>query len=165
MNKVCLKCKQELPTSEFWDSKDGKNGLQSQCKKCKTKYVRKWRKENRERIAEQQKLYRMKNRDKIRGQARERGSSEEYRELHRRQCLMRCYGLTPEQHKQFYINQNGCCAICRESIPYDKICVDHSHETERVRGLLCRKCNSGIGLLGDTVEGLRRAVEYLKEAV
>lgn len=41
--------------------------------------------------------------------------------------------------------------------------IDHDHVTEQVRGLVCKKCNTGIGLLGDTIEGVERALAYLGE--
>jgi hypothetical protein len=42
------------------------------------------------------------------------------------------------------------------------LCLDHNHETGKFRGWLCDNCNTGIGKLGDTVEGLERAIAYLK---
>jgi hypothetical protein len=42
--------------------------------------------------------------------------------------------------------------------------VDHDHETGAIRGLLCKHCNSSLGKLGDNLEGLMRAVDYLKNA-
>jgi len=56
--------------------------------------------------------------------------------------------------------QEGCCAICRRDLPLK---VDHNHTTHKMRGLLCNNCNVGIGLLGDNLVLLRRAVRYLKE--
>lgn len=69
------------------------------------------------------------------------------------------YGLTPEQFEEMKIRQGGMCALCREKPPVD---VDHCHDTGKVRGLLCRSCNVGLGQLGDTEEGLIRAIAYLK---
>ena len=42
--------------------------------------------------------------------------------------------------------------------------VDHDHKTQRVRGMLCHGCNKGIGMLGDTLEAVLAAVEYLQAA-
>lgn len=54
--------------------------------------------------------------------------------------------------------QGGRCACCAEAKP---LVVDHIHGTHHVRGLLCHKCNSGIGKLGDDIAGLQRALAYL----
>ena len=43
----------------------------------------------------------------------------------------------------------------------EKICIDHDHKTGKIRGLLCHYCNSGLGLLGDTIERVTNTIEYL----
>lgn len=69
------------------------------------------------------------------------------------------YGLTVEQYKILYDNQNGKCAICFKY--FDKLHIDHDHVTEIVRGLLCNDCNTGIGMLKDDIEILWNAIRYL----
>ena len=57
--------------------------------------------------------------------------------------------------------QGGVCAICGAVPPEDgSFHVDHDHETGRVRGLLCVRCNIGLGQLGDDVEVLSGAIGY-----
>lgn len=51
------------------------------------------------------------------------------------------------------------CQICGDSI--SNFHIDHCHKTEKFRGLLCANCNSGIGLLKEDCEVLRRAILYL----
>lgn len=68
------------------------------------------------------------------------------------------YGLAAEDYERMCEDQNFRCAICGEERPLH---VDHDHVTEEIRGLLCSTCNTGIGKLGDTVEGLQRAIGYL----
>jgi hypothetical protein len=51
------------------------------------------------------------------------------------------------------------CEIC--GFADEALCVDHDHETGRIRGVLCRRCNRSIGQLGDTPEHLQRALDYL----
>lgn len=55
------------------------------------------------------------------------------------------------------------CGVCSRplSTVFDMV-LDHCHATGRVRGVLCIKCNSAIGALGDTPEGLQRAIDYLR---
>jgi hypothetical protein len=73
---------------------------------------------------------------------------------------LRNYGLVEQDYVQLVERQNGNCAIC--GLHFDQpLHIDHCHETGKIRGLLCHKCNTGIGLLGDNVEIIRRALRYL----
>lgn len=74
--------------------------------------------------------------------------------------LKQKYGITLEDFKAMVKAQKGRCKICGLKT---KLNVDHNHDTGKVRGLLCHKCNTGIGLLNDDLEILEQAVEYLKE--
>lgn len=56
--------------------------------------------------------------------------------------------------------QNNRCAICEKKLG-KRFCVDHDHATGKVRGILCYRCNTGIGLLGDNADGIKKALEYL----
>jgi hypothetical protein len=64
--------------------------------------------------------------------------------------------------------QGGCCKICGSDQPASngkaEFCVDHDHRSGRVRGLLCNKCNIGLGAFKDSVDTLRRAIAYLEGA-
>lgn len=87
-------------------------------------------------------------------------------ERHRRRSwLKQKYGITPERYDDILSTQGGVCAICKQP-PDDprgyRMHVDHDHATGRVRGILCGPCNQGIGRLGDSIERLRAAIEYLQ---
>lgn len=72
-----------------------------------------------------------------------------------------------EEYEALLADQGGTCALCNskpQDNPHGQLRVDHCHETGRVRGLLCHLHNTGIGMLGDTVEGLEQAIKYLKGA-
>lgn len=74
------------------------------------------------------------------------------------------YGLSKEDFFDFVEKQNNKCALCEKPfIDFSRtnLHIDHCHETNKVRGLLCMQCNVGLGMLGDTVEGLTRAIKYL----
>lgn len=74
------------------------------------------------------------------------------------------YGLSPEDIELLFKFQNGRCPICtKKLIPGTKagMHVDHCHETGIVRGLLCGRCNQALGLLGDDIGAIRRAIDYL----
>lgn len=52
------------------------------------------------------------------------------------------------------------CMICGSD---KKLCIDHDHATGEVRGILCGVCNSGLGLFGDDVDKMKKAIEYLED--
>lgn len=104
--------------------------------------------------------YRETHREQIRASMRvyNRGKVEE-----RRVALLARYGLTPEDYLLRLAAQGGCCAICHKIPRADRcLAIDHDHVTGAVRGLLCERCNNGMGALGDTPEGLLRALAYLR---
>lgn len=89
--------------------------------------------------------------------------NKESRERHggaRRYHLRRRYGVEPEEVVTMIEEQGGRCAICRARSPEH---VDHDHQTGVVRGVLCYTCNAGLGSFHDSVEELRRAIEYLEQ--
>ena len=79
--------------------------------------------------------------------------------------LRKKYGLTPEQVDAMISAQGDKCAICGTSnrgLPHRFPAVDHCHKTKIVRGILCRKCNQGLGLFNDNPQLLRSAASYLE---
>jgi hypothetical protein len=79
-----------------------------------------------------------------------------------RNTLLKKYGLTASQFDQLSKAQNGVCAICKEKNSlHGKLYVDHEHLTGEVRGLLCVRCNTGIGMFLDNTERLQSAIKYL----
>jgi hypothetical protein len=75
--------------------------------------------------------------------------------------LKQTYGLSTADYNAMLRQQNGACAICRQKSA-ERLCVDHCHKTRRVRGLLCRKCNTGLGCYGDDPERIAAAIAYLQ---
>ena len=86
--------------------------------------------------------------------------------------ILRKYGITPERYAEMLEAQGGVCAICHENeTVIDRkthapklLAVDHCHETKRVRGLLCWRCNTSIGKFKHDPDLLRRAALYCEEA-
>jgi hypothetical protein len=72
------------------------------------------------------------------------------------------FNLTLEQYDKMYDAQDGVCKICK-GVNKDgrRLAVDHDHKTGKIRGLLCVKCNRLLGLAGDSVISLTRAINYL----
>lgn len=79
--------------------------------------------------------------------------------------LLRTYKLTRKAFFELLETQKNTCAICPTTLTQWTAHVDHWHTgTNKVRGLLCVKCNTGLGKLGDSPDSLLRAVLYLCKA-
>jgi hypothetical protein len=86
--------------------------------------------------------------------AKKRNRDNEYR---------RKYGISLEQYDEMLMAQDGVCAICATSCDTGmNLAVDHCHDTKKVRGLLCKNCNTAIGLLKEDVENMNKAINYIK---
>ena len=66
-----------------------------------------------------------------------------------------------EDYRRMLSKQNGACAICKQ-VSQETLAIDHCHTTGKVRGLLCRKCNTGLGNYDDEPSRLREAAAYLE---
>jgi len=83
----------------------------------------------------------------------------------RRNKIFAKYKITMAEYEAMSLKQSGKCAICfapPEDDRYGVLCVDHCHETGKVRGLLCIKCNTGLGRFEDKLQILINAIHYLK---
>ena len=74
------------------------------------------------------------------------------------------YGITTKDYNVYFTKQEGCCAICgvHQADLTKEFVVNTCHTTDRVKGLLCVKCNSGLGNFKDSVEILEKAIKYLE---
>ncbi len=75
------------------------------------------------------------------------------------------YGITEQDFWDMLDEQEHKCALCTKpftTLKQNDCHIDHCHETGVVRGLLCMKCNVGLGMMGDNEEGLLRALAYVK---
>jgi hypothetical protein len=112
--------------------------------------TRQWREDNPERYAELQRRTR---------------SAPGYKESLRKSHLKRKYGLTPDDYDAMLAAQRGGCAICGAPAPEGQsLHVDHCHDSGAVRGLLCFRCNAGLGQFDHDSERLARAASYLGSA-
>lgn len=78
--------------------------------------------------------------------------------------LRRAYGISLAERDSILKQQEGRCAICAkvEHASDHRLCVDHDHETGRVRGLLCYNCNRALGYFGESAATLKLALQYLE---
>ena len=81
---------------------------------------------------------------------------------------LRCksYNLTIVEYNEMFTSQNGCCKICgKHQIEFKKsLSIDHNHQTNEVRGLLCNNCNAFLGYVKDDIEILQNAIKYLQNS-
>tara|TARA_B100001996_G_scaffold35747_1_gene26620 strand:+ start:338 stop:724 length:387 start_codon:yes stop_codon:yes gene_type:complete len=68
--------------------------------------------------------------------------------------------ISDEEYEGLMVNTN--CNICGKKL--DKKCIDHCHETKKIRGVLCNNCNTALGLFKDNVEVMQTAIQYLERA-
>lgn len=136
---LCPRCETEKPPEDFPRDPRRASGRYSYCKKCKASYMR-------ERFAANQEALQL---------------ADYFRRIERR------YGLSREGYEALLEAQEGRCGICRDpqSAHPRRFSVDHDHETGVVRGLLCHRCNRGLGYLGDGAEGLEAALAYLARVI
>lgn len=92
------------------------------------------------------------------------GNREKQRRYNKRNQWRDRYGIkfSLEEYDQMLQAQKGLCALCRQLPKSRSLHVDHDHETGRVRGLLCMKCNRALGYLQDSPVLLRTAAKYLE---
>lgn len=140
MDKKCSKCQIVKPaTAGFFPLRNKKKQLSSWCRKCHS----------------QQSTIRNRRSPEARAAARLR-------------TLKSRRGINLDQYNTMLLRQDGQCAICstRETNAKgtkERFCVDHDHITGKIRGLLCFRCNTAIGLLRDSSSFAQKAVEYLKK--
>lgn len=83
----------------------------------------------------------------------------------------RVYNLDPDRYSEIFIKQNGVCAIClgpETRVRNGKVLplgVDHDHKSGIVRGLLCHKCNAGLGMFNDDLNLISNAMNYMENNI
>jgi len=158
ITKTCSTCFVEKPVAEFSKQSVRPDGLNVTCKLClKARHDIRYKDPvKRQRIRDAGARWRKRNPD----------ADAEKR-------LKRVFGITLAEYNELFEAQGGVCALCKKSESTkrmkkgegrERLAVDHCHDTGRVRGLLCFKCNTAIGALGDTEEAAQNVVDYLKKS-
>lgn len=127
----------------------------------KREYDRLWRKTHPEHI----KRYEQKNKSKRKEWVRRWRAKNKQRnkEINANAYLKHTYGITLDDYNRMLDSQNGVCAICGKS-PSEykrKLHVDHDHSTGKNRGLLCVRCNYGLGYFEEDMVILENAKKYI----
>jgi hypothetical protein len=111
---------------------------------------------------EYSKEYRKNNVEKIRKYRRQYDKNNSLKK--KNTDIKRKYGITLEEYNIIHNKQENKCLICGKHQSEIKIpfAIDHNHKTGKIRGLLCGKCNLGLGYFDDNINLLLKAVKYLK---
>ena len=175
--KTCSRCRTEKELTEFAVYK-GKPHCR--CRTCQRESNRAYKNKYPDRIFEQSREYRAKNKLKLREiqriwrkntpekqkQYNRRGYQQrkaQHVEWNRATSLRRNYGMTIPQYDAMYRDQNGVCAICQGfNVAGRRLAVDHNHATGVVRGLLCNTCNTSLGTAKESVDLLKKMIAYLE---
>ena len=147
MMKRCNQC----GGTEF--RKDGK------CKICRATWERKYNAAHREDRLAQKKAYHAKHHEKE--LEYNNAHLEERHAVSRAWHLARDFGISIEEYDNLLFKQNGVCAICGHPPNGKRLAVDHDHNTNKIRGLLCTGCNLALGVVNDSAETLSNAAKYL----
>lgn len=145
--KTCSKCKEVKEFIDFPKDKTTKSGFYPSCKKCVLA-----------------RPYRI-------DQQRKRWYDVEYRKANQVRKIKNTYAVSMEEATELYRQSFLTCEICHKQEtslssngkgdPLKRLAIDHCHETGVVRGVLCMRCNKGMGLFKDSISILFNAIKYL----
>lgn len=124
---------------------------------------REWYLKNRPRVLEARRVSYLNDPGKVASRVWRKNNPTKVAEAKRRYHLKYEFGITVAMYEEMLAKQNGVCAICSYK-QEGSLAVDHCHESGRIRGLLCRKCNIGIGHFRDNIGLLQAAGQYLQES-
>ena len=139
--KICRGvCGMVLPKSKFSKKTSNPDGLQNECKECRKLLCKSWR-------------------------------AKASLKTKRNHSYKHKYDITVDRYNEMFIDQRGLCLICNEPERTQNaksgktlwLAVDHCHTSGKVRGLLCSKCNTALGLFKDNTKNLQGAIKYLKK--
>lgn len=167
---------EEAKSEYYFTGEPCKNGHTAQrltssglCFECTSQRAKKWRQENPNKVREfnaarKSKVFRTADRKRRRERYKVDPS---YRDSVREEGLKHRYGKDIK-YEEMYTKQKGCCAICGSKDPGDisikNLCVDHDHESSKVRGLLCTRCNKLIGFARENPDILKLALAFLTKS-
>jgi hypothetical protein len=173
--KTCTRCKIERPIGQYSKDKSKKSGLRPYCKTCVKKrynaerekhktYSKRHYAENREKYRTYSKRHYEYNREKHKTYSKNYYLNEKNKYKVATNTRRRKYGISEDEFCRLVNQQNNCCGICSKKFDYTPS-VDHCHRTGEIRGILCNRCNTGLGQFSDSPELLENAIKYLHRKV
>lgn len=150
--KHCRKCEADKPLEAFYRHKDTLDGRAGWCRECLSTKWKVWYQANKEKADIRSKQWYRENKEKVSQKNRDRD-------------LKINFGMTRQDYNRLFQIQGGTCAICKiHQMQVNKnLRVDHCHETNKIRGLLCHNCNVSLGLLRESIPTLKAMIEYLEK--
>jgi hypothetical protein len=149
------KRKEYMKVYHRWLYLNNKDSLRSVCKDYYLNhkeeariYNQSYRLIHKDELKEKSKIYRGANKDKI-------------KEINKKTKLNSRYDISIDEYNNILLKQQNKCYICK--LELKKPCVDHDHNTEKVRGIICYKCNTGLGRFNDNINSIINAIEYLEQ--
>lgn len=158
-SKRCSKCEKELSIFSFY-KRAGANSYHSACKLCEREMAKDWYERNKEKATAKVKKWREQNTEAVK---RYRADN---RQKNHRQEISRKYGVDLEWFDKQIAKQSNSCFCCKRKFEWtDKQNtphVDHCHKSKKVRGILCNRCNTVLGLCFDNKELFKNLIGYLE---
>lgn len=156
--KTCSKCRESKDLARFSKNKAQPDGLANQCKPCFAEGNKAWRANNKAKIKNQSQKYWAETYKPVFAKR-----YADNKEFYKNKALKAAFDITLEQYNEMREAQGNACKICRKPETAFKkgLAVDHCHKTGKVRGLLCPKCNVGLGQFQDNIEYLTLAASYV----
>lgn len=133
------------------------------CQPCNVVYMKGYRKRRLAVDPDFEKRAYLKNPERKKKYQREYMLRPESKIRHSNNYLMKNYGITLADYEHILNLQGGMCAICKQPPNGKKLLLDHCHYSKQVRGILCSRCNSGIGMFKDSKELLVQAMIYISK--
>jgi hypothetical protein len=130
---LCTMCNQHKPLDQFPRKSDSRTGRMTFCRDC---WLEKKRKTYHALTPEKKRRLLLSNQ-------------------------LRNRGVTLADYDQMVKDQQGRCALCEREV--SDLDIDHCHQTQRVRKLLCRSCNTGLGMFKDNIDLMEKAIAYIKQ--
>lgn len=169
--KVCSDVNCRLPRKNASEFREGR----SRCRECEARVMREYKIRFPDRVRESQRKYHQKHEWKIQ---HTRSIGIEYRNHPEKwwyRTIKKLYGMTSSDYTKLLSQQESRCAICgkHQQDLSRRLSVDHNHSCcsgktscgKCIRGLLCDKCNHGLGQFNDSVYLLKNAIQYINKGV